>query len=230
MLRQLARLRRRERWLRLLWGTARWLSLAAAILALACWIDWTVDRRQETPWVLRLAMALGQGIIGMIAGVTIFRPLFQRLSDSFLALWVEEKFPSFDHRLISAVQLNRPNAAIQGMSAELIARVTREAEEQATRQDFAATADHRRLRWSASLGIPVILGCTLLVALWPETIFALVIRQFLADREVPRSICLESVEQELVAPSGEEVALRFRVKGDAFPDDLQGEVRIEPVG
>jgi len=230
ILQHLARLRRRERLLRLLWAAARWAGLMSAILILACGIDWIVDCRQDTPWIARVSMALVQSMIGVIAGVRFFGPVFQRLSDSALSLCVEEKLPAFDHRLISAVQLNQPGPATQGMSPELIAAVTRQAEEQATRHDFALTADHRRLKWSASVAIPLLLGCALLTALWPETVWALVARQFLTDREIPRSIRLESVQPELVWPAGEEVVLRFRAQGRVLPSELKGEVQIEPVG
>ena len=58
--RGLARLRWRERWLRLSWGLTRWLALALAALALCCLTDWLLDRYAETPWALRAAMLLAQ--------------------------------------------------------------------------------------------------------------------------------------------------------------------------
>ena len=53
------------------------------------------------------------------------QPLFRPLSDQALALWIEEHFPQVGQRVISAVQLNRPDADIQGMSPELIGAATR---------------------------------------------------------------------------------------------------------
>jgi len=125
ILRQLARLRRRERLLAVLWGVTRGLAVALTFLASACLVDWLIDRRQDTPMALRWAMLLAQSILwGYLFVVLFARPLFGRWSNSRLALWVEEKAPWLGHRLISAVQLNQGGAAIEGMSAELIAVVT----------------------------------------------------------------------------------------------------------
>src|SRR6266542_337920 len=123
---QLARLRWRERCLRLIWGGARWLALALVALALACFLDWLIDRAAETPWAVRVLLSGAQ--VGLWAGAAFFlilRPLWERLSDSRLALWVEKRIPALGHRLISTVQLNQPGAKTQGMSPELIGAVTR---------------------------------------------------------------------------------------------------------
>src|SRR5262249_20878098 len=105
ILRQLGRLRQRERLIRLAWGAARWLAVVVTLLVIACAIDWFIDRRRETPWELRRAMLYAQLVAGgMAALLLIVRPLVRRMSDSRLALWVEERVPEFGHRLISAVQ------------------------------------------------------------------------------------------------------------------------------
>src|SRR5262249_44713801 len=98
--RGLARLRWRERWLRLAWGLARWLALALAARALCCLTDWLFDRYADTPWALRAVMYLAQaGLGGVAAFVLVLRPFFARLPDSSLALWVEAKDPRLEHRL-----------------------------------------------------------------------------------------------------------------------------------
>jgi hypothetical protein len=226
--RQLARLRGQERRLRLLWGAARWLTLTLTVLALACLTDWLIDRRQDTPWTLRYTLAAGQVVLAVLTALFWLVPLLlRRLSDSQAALWVEEKVPELGHRLISAVQLNRPGAAIQGMSGALIAAVTHEAEELMTRVHVRRIPDRRRLAWSVGLAAPVLVGVAILWLCWPETVGALLVRQCLYDREIPRSVHLESITRE-VWPSGEEVVLRFRVTSDALAGEPQGVVRIVP--
>ena len=228
---QLAKLRRRERGLALLWGAARGFAIALSALAVACLVDWLIDLRRDTPWSLRWTM-LGVQILlwCLVAAVFLVRPLFRRLHDSWLALWVEEKAPSLDHRLISAVQLNRGGAQTHGMSPELITAVSREAESQVQQMNFARLADHRRLRWCAVLVFPFLAASALLFLLCPATVKALLARQFLDERDIPRSIYLESVHWDLVWPSGEEVVLRFHVKGEALTDNLRGEVRLQAQG
>src|SRR5436853_4016167 len=97
---RLTSLRRRERLLRLIWGAARWVALAVVVLALFCLTDWLIDRVTDTPWLLRWAMFGGQALLW--AGAALFLilvPLVRRLSDSRLALWVEDKTPGLNHRL-----------------------------------------------------------------------------------------------------------------------------------
>src|SRR3989442_475795 len=146
ILQQLSRLQRRERWLQLTWLAARWLPVLATALVVACLIDWSIDRRRDTPFGLRVGLLAAQALLWIVALIVLARVGFRRRTHTQLALWVEDKVPEFGHRLISAVELNQPGAAIQGMSPELIAAVTRQAEEQTTTMDFAGLTDARRLK------------------------------------------------------------------------------------
>src|SRR5262249_6016036 len=140
--------------------------------------------------------------------------------------WIGEKRAQLGDRLIGGEHATRPGAATQGMSPEMIAAVTRQAEEQAATTDFARVADARRLKWTGQLLAPLALAALLLLALWPDTVRALLARQFLDDRPIPRSLAIESANVHQVWPAGEEGVLRFRVRG-AFAEHLRGEVRIE---
>src|SRR5437870_1982082 len=130
----LAGLRTRERLLMLIWGAACWAAIVLVLLLVAASIDWLIDRQRETPMAVRVGMFLVQAFIAGVAGLLfVLVPQIRRLPDALLALWVEEKMPLFEHRLISAVQLNQPNADLEGMSKELVAVVTREAEKKAAK-------------------------------------------------------------------------------------------------
>ena len=158
ILQQLSKLRRREVLLRLVWGTARCLAVVAIALLAACLIDYVIDREQDTPWVLRLGLFFLQAVLVVgVAALFLIKPLLGgKLSDSELALQVEDKHPELQHRLISAVQLNQQGAETEGMSPELIAKVTREADKQAARIPFAQVADSGRWVWSAAVAGPVL--------------------------------------------------------------------------
>src|SRR5438132_14139005 len=147
----LAGLRRRERLLTFVWGAACWLAIVLVLLLLCGLIDWLIDRGRETPMGVRVGMFFVQAASAGVAGLLfVLWPQIRRLPDALLALWVEEKIPQFEHRLISAVQLNQPDAQLEGMSPELVAVVTREAESQTARVGgFAQVADHGRLKWTA---------------------------------------------------------------------------------
>jgi len=229
ILRQLDRLRWRERWLRLAYGVTLGLTIALAVLAVCCTADWLIDRFQDTPLTVRRAMLGAQVMLWLgLAAVLLVWALMKSMSDDALALYVEERVPAFGHRLISALQLNRPNARTQGMSPALIAAATVQAEEQAAKENFTRLADHRRLERCFQLLFGVILiGAPLLIFAF-DLVAVLVARQFLADRDIPRSVSIAAAADRQVAPAGEEVALRFVVRGPGLGSDTEGEVRIEP--
>jgi len=221
-----------ERLLQIVWGVARAVAIVIAIFLVACLVDWLVDRNQNTPWLLRAFLLVLQVVIGVaLIGFLIVRPVLRRLGDSELSLWVEDKHPELQHRLISAVQLNQPGADVKGMSPELVAAVTREAEEQTQRIAFTRVADSRRLGWSLAALAPAVALAALLFVLAPEIASALFSRQLLLDVEVPRSVHLENATKE-IWPSGEKVELRFHVTGKAIDKNtvkkLVGEVYVQP--
>jgi hypothetical protein len=224
--RQLNRLRRRERLLRVTWAAARCLTVFSVVLAAACLIDFVVDLYRDTPRWLRLGLLGVQAALWLAGAAFVLRFLMQRFHDAEVALWIEDRMPQLGHRLISAVQLNRPGAATAGMSPEMIAAVTRQAEDQAAAADFAQIADTWRLKWTAQLLAPPVLAVLILLVFWPDTLKALLARQFLDDRPIPRALAIASVRAHQVWPAGEEGVLRFRVRG-AFAEHLRGEVRLD---
>src|SRR5262245_56249578 len=134
----LSRLRQRERWLALAWGIGRWFAVITLVVFVACYIDWRIDRRRDTPQLLRVGLSAIEAAIAVVAFVWwVAIPLLRRRPDHELALFVEDRRPELGHRLISAVQLNRRGAKTAGMSTTLIAAVTREAEAKAGKIDFS---------------------------------------------------------------------------------------------
>lgn len=221
-----------ERSLQIVWGTARLLAIVLSVFIVFCLLDWLIDRNQNTPWLLRAFLLLT--LLSITAGAAflfIAWPLFRRLSDSELSLWVEDKHPELQHRLISAVQLNQPDAKLAGMSPELVALVTREAERDAQRIAFMKVADGRRLGWSVAALVPVLAVAALLFVLIPDLAGALMARQFLLNVEIPRSVHIENMSRE-IWPSGEKVELRFRVTGKKLDEKtaqkLVGDVYVYP--
>ena len=225
----LAGLRRRERLLTFVWGAACWLCVVIVLVLLGGAVDWLIDRERDTPEEVHVGILAVQAIIAAVAGLWfLVWPQICRLPDDKLALWVEDKLPHFEHRLISAIQLNRPGANLAGMSPELVKVVTREAEGQAKKVGFAQVADHRRLKWSLGVLTPVVLLAGLPFALWPELSFALLQRQALFDVEIPRSVYLESASAA-VWPIGDTIPIRFRVTGQ-FSDKMIGRLSVTAAG
>jgi hypothetical protein len=238
--RQLRRAQNRENRLRFAWAAARWLVVLVLALVGACLLDFFIDRWRDTPQELRVLLLVGQLLLWSIALTVVGPLLFRRLSDSQLALWVEERLPRFRHRLVSAVQLNQPQADTRGMSPEMIAALTREAEEQARQSDFAALVDGRRRGWSLGLLAVVAVGVAAVLVLWPQTAQALLARLFLKNQAIPRSVALEGAdptvvwredsEPAVIRPAGEEMWLRFRASGTGVREPLRGQLRLDPEG
>jgi hypothetical protein len=234
LLKRLKDLARYERRLRLMWGLARCIGVVGAVLVACCFVDWLVDRWQETPealrWLLRCGlMATGSGCLYW----WLVRPLGRGLSPAALALWVETRDPRHGHRLISAVQLNDPQGDQQGMSTALIGAVTEQAEAVAQLAPFTSMVDVRRRIWSWSIfsGVLLVLGAFLLAL--PATTMALLQRQLGSDVRIPRSVHLQAVSESLW-PSGEPVLLKYLVTcedfGSAGGSDWEGTVQIVPEG
>src|SRR5262245_62524581 len=99
----LASLRWRERLLQLAWGGALIVGALVAWLLVGGLIDWLIDRDMETPWALRIAMAvMGLLVLATIATIALVLPMLRRLPDDALALRVEQAHRRLHERLISA--------------------------------------------------------------------------------------------------------------------------------
>jgi hypothetical protein len=209
----ISKLRRRERFIALCWGVARLVLVVIVVLGIACYVDWRVDMRRDTPMALRAGMLVGQIVLALgLAWWWVVRPLVRRRTDDDVALFIEEQTPALGHRLISAVQLNRPNADTAGMSPELIGVVTQEAEERAKAIDIGELTDGRLL-WKAA-------GIVSLVAIFagtawyaaPKTVTVLLARQMLGEEEIPRTLTLYDRTPE-TWPIGEPARVSIRIDG-----------------
>lgn len=183
----------------------------------------------ETPKWLRAGMTGMQLLLAAgLAFVFVLRPVRRTPRVDDLATTAEKEIPEFSHRLVTAVQLNRPTANTRGMSKVLIAEVTREADEIASRHNFLSLVNYTRLALAAAVALPVLALWAGFVAARPELAGVLLQRQMLADVEIPRTVHLKNESQE-VWPTGSEVEVRYRVTGDYDPA-MVGRVRVEPDG
>ncbi|QJW92728.1 hypothetical protein [Frigoriglobus tundricola] len=183
----------------------------------------------ETPKWLRAGITGAQVLLACgLAYLLLLRPWLRTPPVDELAGSAEKAIPEFGHRLVTAVQLNRPAARTQGMSKVLIAQVTREAGELAERHNLLKLINYARLALAAAVALPVL-------ALWagfalarPELASVLLRRQALADVEIPRTIHLKNVSQD-VWPTGAEAEVRYKVTGN-FDRETVGRLRVEPDG
>lgn len=213
-----------ESWRKL--RTATWVFAPRADAA----EDWSADGIiDETPFWLRVLMTGTQlALAGGLAFVLLVRPWRRTPHIDDLAGRAEKAIPAFGHRLVTAVQLNRPGARTQGMSQTLIAEVTREAGEMAAAHNLLKLVNYRRLPWAAGVALPVLLAWTGFALAKPELAAVLLKRQALMSVEIPRTIHLSNASQE-VWPTGSKTEVRYLVTG-TYDADMVGRVRIEPDG
>lgn len=229
LLKQLYRWRFRERLVRLVWGGGRLLAIAAVALLFCCWIDYEVDKSYDVPGWLRFGMlAFQASIAAVMAYFFLVRPWNDTPPVDDLASRAEKAIPEFDHRLVTAIQLNRETARTAGMSPALIAEVTREAAEMAARHRLTRLIDYSRLGWAVLVILPIALLWGMFFVFKPAVATALLQRQALLDVEIPRSIALANTTTPLW-PSGDEVTIRFEVNG-RFRESSVGTVYVYPQG
>ena len=222
-----------------LYSTARgaaWLLVIIAVsLAIACAVDFYLDRYIDnlseegtsTPFWFRIAMTAGQGLLFAVAAYLL---VLKVRGPSLVALAgrAEREIPEFDHRLVTTLQLTRPDAQTSGMSQQLIAAVEREAGELLQSHRIAKLANPNRLFWAIGLYAAVLIFVGAAGALAGDLAFVLLQRQALLDIDVPRKVAVQNESQPLW-PSGDAVELRFRVTGPVS-DDATGTVFVFPEG
>ncbi len=191
--------------------------------------DWDPNAiADESPKWLRYSMTLAQlGLAGALAYFLLVRPWRRTPPVDELAGTAEKAIPEFGHRLVTAVQLNRPDAKTQGMSKVLIAEVTREAGDLADRHNLLKLVNYNRVLFAAAVALPVLVGWAAFAAVKTELATVLLKRQMFMSVEIPRTIHLANKTQK-VWPNGAEVVIRYHVTGDYDPSAV-GRVRIEPV-
>jgi len=229
LIHQLNAWRLRERLVRVAWGGARWFAVVALVLGAACLADWLLDRRGEVPFALRAVVTLSQVTLAAGLGyLLLWRPWAATPPIDDLAFRAEKAIPEFDHRLVTALQLNRPSAKTSGMSKALIAEVTREAGEMAAKHNLTKLIDWSPTLWAAGLALPVLLLWGGFAAANSNLAVILIKRQLLLNAEIPRSVQLENITPE-IWPSGSEVEIRFRVTGE-WTETMTGRVAVTPEG
>lgn len=117
----------------------------------------------------RLAlMALLLGAVGTLLVRHVLRPLFRRIPDSQVALYVEEHNPGFEGALIAAAEFGR-QAPAEGR-AEIVATILAEAERRAAHFDARSVTRLLRLRKYAWSAASVVAAYGLASLVFPQTV------------------------------------------------------------
>jgi len=83
-------------------------AVVAAVLAACCFADWLYDIYADVPFWLRPMMTAGQALLAVVlVYVFLVRSWVKVPPIDDLASRAERAIPEFDHRLVTALQLNR---------------------------------------------------------------------------------------------------------------------------
>ena len=111
----------------IIYGISKSLLFALPLLAIACLADWVWDIEEETPLPFRLLMTASWLSLLMVSLASyVVLPTIKRFKEDETALKIEQTFPEFDHRLITVLQLSRPEARFDKKSEKLLAELTGE--------------------------------------------------------------------------------------------------------
>jgi hypothetical protein len=207
------------------WGFAVWTAVVGVALAVACGIDWWVDLRRDTPFWLRALLTGSQLALAGLTAMLLLVRLRVPTTDA-LAARAEAADPAYGHKLVTALQLTRPGAKTEGMSAELIAAVARDAAALVASRPVTRFFRFKRLAQAGGVLLAVVAVGGGFVVARPALASSLFARQCLLNVEIPRTVELTPDTAE-VWPVGEEVTLRVLADG-RFPD--AGTVTVQPDG
>lgn len=239
----LAGLRRRIRWYVACEGIAR----LVAGLGVLFWLSLLADRFLEPPAGVRAGVLLAAaGALTVLVLRRIVLPLVAPLRDPSLALLLERRFPHFQDRLLTAVELAARELGSEEAHPELLARTEHEAAAAAAGIDLRLVFNPAPLRRSVALALAALVSIAafglfsapalgiwgrrvLLLSdeLWPRRTRLVVPRFEHGPRRVARGSDVElSVLADTAAEVPEVVEVRYRTAAglrDRKPMDRKGQ-------
>src|SRR5205814_7713201 len=137
------------------------LASVAVFFALAWWIQWT----RFTPGSILAARVLLGAALATAAYYFLVTPLRRRVTDDQVALYLEEKNPSLQTMLISAVESSREGR--QWESSALVEKLVAQAIEKCCEADAPRRAEHGPLRVNGAVFAGVVSAAILAVLFGP---------------------------------------------------------------
>jgi hypothetical protein len=163
---------------------------------------------------LRVALAALVGVTAVLAGFGLAACLRRRPDAEALAALIEEKYPELAERLTSTVELAEGRDDYHG-SANLIALLRQETEEQSRSLDFGAAYPARgTARLAAAAGLAVALVLLSAVCCEQTTDFGrrLLTSWFTPEAPVPLGYALQVAPGDVFAARGRPLAFAVRLK------------------
>ncbi len=196
-------------------------AMSAGVMLSILWLTMLVDWWFELSWVARAVMAAVNLSAGIYLGVRfIVLPLIHSPDEEQVGLWVEEREPVFESRLITSIQLGREGALEAGASRSMVGAVVRQAEAMAGPLDFGrVVATDRMMQMIAGAVLVVLIGLVGLAMGGRDGSDLLKRALLVPGVDVPRKtrVIVSSAEETVVA-RGDDVTLGAKAVG-VIPDE-----------
>ena len=196
-LRRIRQLRARRRWMRVVTGFLRWVTLASA----AVWLTFLLDWVAVLPSLLRMVQgAFWVGFL-LLAFRAIFLAVRVPARESELAAMVEQSSQELEDSLITAIQLTDPeNPRRQYYSADLIRRTVELAEEKVAHLSPGQFLSWTRVRKTFLIWLLLLIPAWLAVEYRPELVRSFVARNiFFENTPWPQAYSLVVLQPESTA-------------------------------
>jgi hypothetical protein len=197
----------------IIYGISKTLLFVLPLLAIACLADWVWDIEEETPMPFRLIMTASWLSLLMVSFASyVMLPAIKRFTEDETALKIEQKFPEFNHRLITVLQLSRPEARFDKKSEKLLAELTGEVVACYPNFNFNNALELKKLKESSYRFAPVFLFVVISLLFAHDSAKALLERQFLFNSPIPRNTTITNLPEKIVLAEGEEVTIGFDLR------------------
>jgi len=147
-------------------GLAVMLTEGLGILAVLFFLDWLFQPAIAFRFCLWAAAIAG---LGFIFVRHVLRPLFRRIPDEQIALYIEEKRSDLDGVLITAAEYGHERSGMESSQAALIDAILQEATIRSNKLSFRHISDFSRLRKYGIAALAGIVVFILLGLLFPGT-------------------------------------------------------------
>ena len=197
----------------IIYGISKSLLFVLPLLAIACLADWVWDIEEDTPMPFRLLMTASWLSLLMVSFASyVVLPAIKRFKEDETALKIEQTFPEFDHRLITVLQLSRPEARFDKKSEKLLAELTGEVVTCYPNFNFNNALELKKLKESSYRFAPVFLFVVISLLFAHDSAKALLQRQFLLNTPIPRNTTIINLPEKIVLAEGEEVSIGFDLR------------------
>ncbi|MFH1573075.1 MAG: hypothetical protein ABIG68_03785, partial [Acidobacteriota bacterium] len=145
-------------------GLALFLAAGVALLILGVWGADLFGFRSPAVWTMRV---LTGALVLAVAWRFLFVPWRRRISNEQAALYVEERYPQLQDRLVTAVEYGEGSRVSPGLLDLLV----RDTAQKMRFLDFSVFTDRRRLAAYGTMGLFALIGLALLLG-WGPSFFS----------------------------------------------------------